>query len=587
MFSRFLSRSSRLTIRPGIPLHQFSGTRSLSPPHQPLPIDPEVDQYLPLLHHFVHTLQNNPHPFKPDPIAHSYNTEPTPTTGTCTGTGTASKPSQLFRPLTGVDAVLIQHQMGQHIAMVRALFALGLSPANTTTVDIPYTANRRVVDALTLSYGIPRHQLHTHDYRLSMDYHTYQTERTQSLVLQSASKLTASLSSPALAAATARREQPIVVLDDGAYWLEAIAELMHQTITSGGTGSESKQRELFRLLDQCCIVEQTQRGLIKMRTNPLIQRLVSERSPVVVNVAECRVKKTIEPAQIGDNAVRNVIASLHKHLTHRQSAAEADVKPVAILICGYGAIGEATARRLRTEYPRAVIYVNDSDSNKRSAAQKAGFTIWHDAIATANGRVEIDAAVGCSGVRSFTAADAMRYGRPNTGLLLVSVSSANHELSFDQFVSLASGSGPQTTAVNTGTGKDSDPFSVEFASDRNRARVYDEPFRHQHITFTLRQPPTTTKSIRTRTVPVVILNGGFPITFVGELNAVPPHAIQSTLCLMVGGAVDAVNRWRTIDRTSSSRAGSGGVQLLDPWKDHWIESHFARYQPQQSQSARL
>jgi hypothetical protein len=58
------------------------------------------------------------------------------------------------RPLTGVTAVLIQHQLGSIVPMVRALLALGLEPERTYFIDIPYTANATVRAALE-GLGIP------------------------------------------------------------------------------------------------------------------------------------------------------------------------------------------------------------------------------------------------------------------------------------------------------------------------------------------------------------------------------------------------------------------------------------------------
>ena len=45
------------------------------------------------------------------------------------------------KPLKGVTAVLIQHQLGSMVPTVHALFELGLDPERTYFVDIPYTAN--------------------------------------------------------------------------------------------------------------------------------------------------------------------------------------------------------------------------------------------------------------------------------------------------------------------------------------------------------------------------------------------------------------------------------------------------------------
>ena len=88
-----------------------------------------------------------------------------------------SHAAQATRPLSGVDMLLIQHQMGQHTAMLRAMFNLGLEPGRTWAVDIPYTAQDRVVDRM-VELGVPRGQIDRHQYMLAMgDYGAHQTGR--------------------------------------------------------------------------------------------------------------------------------------------------------------------------------------------------------------------------------------------------------------------------------------------------------------------------------------------------------------------------------------------------------------------------
>lgn len=80
-------------------------------------------------------------------------------------------------PLSGVDVLLIQHQMGQHTAMLQAMFDLGLDPRRTWAVDIPYTAQDRVVDRMA-QLGVPRAHIDRHQYVLAMgDYGAFQTAR--------------------------------------------------------------------------------------------------------------------------------------------------------------------------------------------------------------------------------------------------------------------------------------------------------------------------------------------------------------------------------------------------------------------------
>lgn len=72
--------------------------------------------------------------------------------------------------------VCLAAQMGSHCAMVRGLFALGLQPSNTWSVDTPYTAQDAVLARLH-SLGVPQHQTQRHEYTLAHHYDTYQQRR--------------------------------------------------------------------------------------------------------------------------------------------------------------------------------------------------------------------------------------------------------------------------------------------------------------------------------------------------------------------------------------------------------------------------
>jgi len=57
-------------------------------------------------------------------------------------------------PLEGVTLVLIQHQLGSMVPMTEALIRLGADPQKVHWIDIPYTANATVREALV---GLGRH----------------------------------------------------------------------------------------------------------------------------------------------------------------------------------------------------------------------------------------------------------------------------------------------------------------------------------------------------------------------------------------------------------------------------------------------
>ena len=57
----------------------------------------------------------------------------------------------------------------QHVAMVKDLLRLGMSPADIHCVDVPYTAHAAIVRGL-LDSGIPTSNINIHDYRLAHNY---------------------------------------------------------------------------------------------------------------------------------------------------------------------------------------------------------------------------------------------------------------------------------------------------------------------------------------------------------------------------------------------------------------------------------
>ena len=73
------------------------------------------------------------------------------------------------QPLKGQSVLLIQHQLAQHIAMVRGLMQLGVAPEDVYSIDIPYTASDVVKQELCM-LGVPRGNVFAHDYTLSQVY---------------------------------------------------------------------------------------------------------------------------------------------------------------------------------------------------------------------------------------------------------------------------------------------------------------------------------------------------------------------------------------------------------------------------------
>jgi S-adenosylhomocysteine hydrolase len=372
--------------------------------------------------------------------------------------------SERFRgtaPLRGVTAVLIQHQLGDIVAMVNALIQLGLSPSSIHWIDIPYTAHPKVARRLQ-GLGIPNDQFAPRRYRLDRPYAPYQRRRVQELILALRAKL----------GPTDR----LLVLDDGAYFLEAAACFA------------DPPGRLF-------LVEQTARGARKLRDDAAIKRY-SEAVPVV-NVAEARPKKNLETPFIGQ-------AVCHALLTAIESRMDS-IAGGPLLVLGFGAVGRAVAESLNTTagIRRSRIYVADPAPAARRRARDAGFRVWRR---DPDEWPRFSLVVGCSGTTSFSVGDRAYLA---DGAVLASASSGSAELARDQFIELAD------------------------THERDDIRVLDRAglrTRHIHKAICVELVDRT----------ATFLNGGFPVNFDGRVNDIPPRFIQPTKTLMVGAAVEAL-----------------------------------------------
>lgn len=291
------------------------------------------------------------------------------------------------QPLRGWTALLIQHQLGSQVAMTRTLIDLGIEPGRIYWVDIPYTANATVYDALC-ALDIPPGNFAPSYYNLDLAYAPYQHERVQEMAL----RLTATLGP----------SDRLLVLDDGAYFAEALANL---------SSAPPDVR----------IVEQTTRGIIKMRDDATL-RAASERT-TVVNVAESLPKKEIEGPLIGEAVRDRLVKRLGSELSR-----DGDLD---CLVLGAGSIGTSVATALSSGLGIAPgrIAILDPSPEAQEAARASGFRIWS--------RLEPDEAfdvvVGCSGTTSFGVGDRTFL---NDEAVLVTASSGSAELSRDGFIEL-------------------------------------------------------------------------------------------------------------------------------------------------------
>jgi S-adenosylhomocysteine hydrolase len=293
------------------------------------------------------------------------------------------------QPLRGVTAVLIQHQLGDIVAMAQALIDLGLSPKRIHWVDIPYTAHWQVAQRLR-ALGIPSAHFAPMRYRLGRPYATYQRRRVQDLIVQLQGELTA--------------DDRLLVLDDGAYFVEAAACF------------SKPPARLF-------VVEQTARGARRLREDATMRQYAA-RVPVV-NVADSRPKKALETPFIGEAVCHALIAAVK---SERDSVTRGPV-----LVLGFGAIGAAVARSLSTtaEIPPRQIYIVDPARGARDRARDRGFHVWNR---SADEHPRFTLVVGCSGTTSLSVGDRAYL---EDGAVLASASSGSAELARDHFIELA------------------------------------------------------------------------------------------------------------------------------------------------------
>jgi len=291
------------------------------------------------------------------------------------------------KPLRGATALLIQHQLGNHFAQTRALLDLGLEKSRLIWIDVPYTATREIRQALIDELGVPATGFNVNDFRVLERYPPYQIRRVQEVVAQL-------LADP---------PDRLVVLDDGAYFLEAASCFEKQ-------------------LPAVAIVEQTTRGLIKIEENAALKSYA--RDVPIINVARSLPKKTLEPPFIG----RAVCDSLLQHIEPLLDRS----RPPRCLVLGFGAIGRQVAEFLpsRLDIDKRRVHVFDPSRSRRKAAAEEQFSLWNRRRLSDR----FDLVIGCSGHRSFTLGDRI-YLEDNA--VLASASSGTVELSRQDFIELA------------------------------------------------------------------------------------------------------------------------------------------------------
>ena len=401
------------------------------------------------------------------------------------------------RPLAGWTVLLVQHQLSNQVPMLHALIALGLEPRRTWWLDIPYTSHAKVREYARERLGVPAKQLAETRFRALEPYAPYQHARAIDMLRDIVDSGT----------------ERLLVLDDGAYVLEALASLARS-----------------RWPRRIAIVEQTTRGFIKFNDSALLRRTALEMP--VVNVAQSKPKRTLEPPFIA----MAVCAALKPHLERRFRGRLSG----NCLVLGYGAIGEQVAAFVESHFglARARLFVHDPSNQAGALARQRHFPPWdRDDFDT---RFEL--VIGCSGEASFKVGDSVYL---DDGALLVSASSGAVELSRQAFIELADASRNDDIAIE------------RHGLDESNAHV-DIPIRlvDRRVTF---------------------VNAGFPVNFNGRLTVCPTRYIQSTPTLMVAAATQAAAALERGERGVLDLDGGTTEWIGPAFRDllgknaHWLE----------------
>jgi S-adenosylhomocysteine hydrolase len=367
------------------------------------------------------------------------------------------------KPFEGVTVLFLQHQLENQFAQANALIELGLDPNKLYWIDIPYTSHSAVREAL-LSLGIPQDNFFIHECKLTTKYQDYQRKRVQEWIKDFLPRI---------------REDQLLVLDDGGYFLEAIVCF----------------KDKFKNLS---IVEQTTRGMIKLDNNAAMRSYLSNLT--FVNVARSKPKREIESIFIGNEVTRSLIGKLDKF----RDQITALNRPKC-LILGYGIVGAEVASSISESLgiDPSNIYVYDPDRESQQRAKEQGYILWSkDDLST-----KFNLVVGCSGTMSFKIGDHVYL---EDGAYLASASSGSSELSREAFIELA----------DTVHYDDIYVIDRDKLEDKSIHTEIDVQFPHIKATF---------------------INGGFPVNFDGvTINGIPAEKFQVTIAMMVMGAIQAV-----------------------------------------------
>lgn len=283
-------------------------------------------------------------------------------------------------------------------------------------------------------------------------------------------------------------------------------------LDEGGMLLQALHEHFPAFAKHCVAVEHTDRGM-------QILDSWQDKTPLacpLVDMARSPVKKDVEGPLIGESVAFHLERQLAGVFA---DPARADVAGKTVVVVGYGAVGEATAKSLQAR--GATVVVVDIDDASRARAAAAGFATPAKYVAL----TAADIVIGCTGRQSVGPDDLELLP---AGCVLVNAASGNHELA------LGALRASTTTTPTTGT--------LNGTAVTLHSAGQDPTFAHQVLT-------TSTGN------EVLALRGGYVVNMV---YGMPPEWVQLTLGLDVVSCVQAVK---------AHGAGPGVVALDDGLQD--------------------
>lgn len=172
-----------------------------------------------------------------------------------------------------------------------------------------------------------------------------------------------------------------------------------------------------------------------------------------------------------------------------------------------------------------LVFTSDPDPRMQAQAAQDGVATVDLDSSTSHDAIKFELVVGCSGVRSF-GHERHHYDFVAPHACFASASSGNHELNFDILLQLSGLAHPDTPVPDAAQALHGMRVCCRTPEKIGLRGV------HHTVAFDVQRSDGTA-------VGISVLNGGFPVTFIGRINAVPAAKIQPTIALLVGSAAQA------------------------------------------------